>query len=189
MKSISLIVLFFHLTTIDDMELFNPGRKKKTSNNQKPNDENDVKKKWKQREDKWARNISDGVTGFSNHLCSNGDPLEAAAEQEWEEASETSKDDTETEPDILVAGDALNDPLSAGEEDVIMNTTIKMEFVVLCVGVHWQSYRETNCASQDTDPHSSHGTTVEQSWNKNKSYLLFWNILFTNPDERENKSK
>ena len=76
------------------------------------------------------------MTGFSNHLCSNGDPLEAAAEQEGEEASETSKDDAETEPDILVAGDTLNDPLSAGEEDVIVNTSVEMKFVVLSVGVH-----------------------------------------------------
>ena len=61
--------------------------------------------------------------------------MEAATEEEGEESSETSKDDAETEPDILIAGDALNDPLSAGEEDVVMNS-IELQFVVLCVGVH-----------------------------------------------------
>ena len=73
---------------------------------------------------------------LSYHLRGNSNPLEATTKKEREEASETTKEDAETEPNIFIAGDTLNDPLGAGQEDVIMDTTIELESVILGVGVH-----------------------------------------------------
>ena len=76
------------------------------------------------------------MTGFSNHFSCNSDTLEAATEEQREEASKTTEEDTEAEPDILVTGDTVHKSLSAGQEDVIMDSTIGEQLVVLSVTVH-----------------------------------------------------
>ena len=61
--------------------------------------------------------------------------MEAAAEEDTEKTSEDTKEDTEAEPDMLIASDASHNPLSAGQEYVIMHPTITLKFVILRIAV------------------------------------------------------
>ena len=124
------------LTTIDHMKLFRSGGEQEAPHQQEPANDEEVEEEGEEGEDERAGDVPHRMTGLSYHLSGNGDALEAAAEENAEESSKNTEEDGETEPDILVTGDAGHESLSASEEDVIMNSSIALKMMILRVTVN-----------------------------------------------------
>ena len=146
------------------MVLLHPGREEEHSHREEPADQQQVEHEGEQREDERTGYLPDGPASLANHVRGYWDPLEAAAEEESEETGEATKHHAEAQPEILVGGDGRNDPLCAGQEDVVLVWPSLAQPVVLSEGVDGQGGRETDGAAKDTEPDSRHRTAIEQTW-------------------------
>ena len=152
-----------YLTAIDDVELLHTRGEQEGAHSEEPAHQEEVEEEGEEREEEGAGDVPDGPTGLSYHVGGQGDPLEAAAEEESEETGEATKHHAEAQPEILVGGDGRNDPLCAGQEDVVLVWPSLAQPVVLSEGVDGQGGRETDGAAKDTEPDSRHRTAIEQT--------------------------
>ena len=126
------------------MVLLHPGGEEEGAHNEEPADQEEVEEEGEEREDQGAGDVSDGPTGLPYHVRGHGDPLEAAAEEDGEEAGQGAEHHGQTEPEEGAGGDGLADSLQAGEEDVVLLSLPPAQLVVLAEGVASQASRETD---------------------------------------------
>ena len=151
------------VTAVDDVVLLHTRGQQEGPHREEPAHQQEVEEEGEEREDEGARDVPDGPAGLPYHVCGHGDSLEAAAEEEGEEAGQAAEEDGQTEPEVGAAGHGLAEPLQTGEEDVLLLASPAVHLLVLAEGVAGQGGGETDGAPEDADPDRRHGTAVEET--------------------------